>query len=200
VGLHYEHYYNYRSRILVNYGKAIPVGETYKDMDERKFLVHLTETVRAALRPLMLDLPAQNYTEIERAIRNSASTSNMVEQLERAQQMSENWNTNPVTVKPKRTNYALLALTFPLHVYAWLNNVIPYFIIHRFLDKKVSREFRGSVKFGMGMVLVPVFYLIQSAGVQAFFHDWRFTLAYLTTLPFLTGWSTDFWNKGTGKA
>lgn len=198
VGLQYDHYYNYRSRMLVNYGKAIPVGEAYKDMDERKFLVHLTDTVRDALKPLMLDIPAEHYAEIERAVRNSPAKRNMVEQLQRDQQLAATWSSNPVTVQPKSTNYALLALTFPLHAYAWLNNVIPYFIIHRFLDKKVSREFRGSVKFGMGMVLVPVFTLIQSAVVQAVFHDWRITLAYAITLPFLTGWSVDIWKKATG--
>lgn len=198
VGLHYDHYYNFRSRMLVNYGKAIPVGKVYQNMDERKFLVHITDTVRAALKPLMLDIPAEHYNEIEHAVKNQSVKRDMVAQLAHDQQLADNWKTSPVTVQPKSTNYLLLALTFPLHVYAWVNNFIPYFIIHRFLDKKVSREFRGSVKFGMGMVLAPVFYLMQGAVVQAVFHDWRITLAYLITVPFLSVWSVDIWKKATG--
>ena len=197
VGLHYDHYYNFRSRMLVNYGKAIPIDESYSTLDERKFLVQITDTVRAALKPLMLDIPVENYHSVEQAIKSRDVKHNMVEQLALDQQLADNWKASTVTVKPKSKNYLLLALTFPLHVYAWVNNVIPYFIIHRFLDKKVSREFRGSVKFGMGMVLAPVFYLIQGSVVQAIIHDWRITLAYLITVPFLSCWSVDIWKKAT---
>lgn len=198
VGLQYDHYYNFRSRMLVNYGKGIPVDASYKGMDEREFLNAISEKVRSALRPLMLDIPTEHYSEIETAIKHDRSICDLKQQLAHDQQVVENWENNPVAVKATSAKYAMLAITFPLHVYAWINNFIPWLIIHRFLDKKVNREFRGSVKFGMGMVLVPVFYLIQSAVVQAIFHDWRITVGYFITLPFLSVWSVDIWKKGTG--
>lgn len=196
VGLQYEHYYNFRSRMLVNYGKPIPVDTSYQNMEEREFLNIILDQVRSALKPLMLDIPVEHYAEIEAAIKSDRSKTDLKEQLAYDQRRAANWP-SVQTQKPKPVNYLLLVLTFPLHLYAWINNFIPYLIIHRFLDKKVTREFRASIKFGFGMVLVPVFYLIQSGIVQAVFHDWRITLGYLITVPFLSVWSVDVWKKGT---
>lgn len=196
VGLQYEHYYNFRSRMLVNYGRAIPIDGSYQHMEEREFLNIVLDQVRQALKPLMLDIPVGNYAAIEAAVKDNRSIRDLKAQLAHDQRVVANWPSGGQSGK-KRTRYALLALTLPLHVYAWLNNFIPWLIIHRFLDKKVTREFRASIKFGMGMVLVPVFYLIQSVVVQAIFHDWRITLGYFITLPFLSVWSVDIWKKGT---
>ena len=197
VGLQYEHYYNFRSRILVNYGKAIPIDDSYQQLPEREFLEAVVEKVKLNLKPLMLHIDPEQYAEVEQALKNNRNKRDLAEQLAHDQRVIANWpSSRPAEVK-KSINYALLLLTFPLHVYAWINNVIPWFIIHRFLDKKVSREFRGSVKFGMGMVLAPVFYLVQSVVIQAVFHVWRITLGYLITLPFLSVWSVDIWKKGT---
>lgn len=197
VGLQYEHYYNFRSRMLVNYGKAIAIDSSYQNLEEREFMNIILDQVRTALKPLMLDIPVEHYAEIETAIKRDRSYNDLREQLAHDQRIAANWPSGQ-TQKKKPVNYALLVVTFPLHVYAWINNFIPYFIIHRFLDKKVTREFRASIKFGMGMVLVPVFYLIQTGLVQAIFHDWWISLAYFITLPFLSVWSVDLWKKGTG--
>lgn len=198
VGLQYEHYYNFRSRMLVNYGKAIAIDSAYRNMDEREFLNSVLDQVQNSLKPLMLDIPVENYTEIEAVIKNDRTMADLKLQLAHDQRVVANWPGSGQIQKRKTVNYLLLALTFPLHVYAWINNVIPWLLIHRFLDKKVSREFRGSVKFGMGMVLIPLFYCIQTAIIQAVFLDWRISLGYFVTLPFLSVWSVDVWKKGTG--
>jgi hypothetical protein len=66
------------------------------------------------------------------------------------------------------------------------------------LDKYVTPEFRGSLKVGFAMVIVPFFYLIQSIIVQTIFSDWRITLAYVFTLPFLSIWSVDLFKSARG--
>jgi hypothetical protein len=40
-------------------------------------------------------------------------------------------------------------------------------------------------------VIVPLFYLLQSILVQLVFSDWRITLGYALTLPFLSILSVD---------
>ncbi len=197
VGIQYDHYYNFRTRVLVNYGAPIPIDATYQQLPEREFLESVVEKVKLNLKALMVHIDHDQYDAIERALKSNRNKSDLLEQLKHDQQVVANWpGSRPAEVK-KTTNYALLIFTMPLHVYAWLNNFIPYFLIHYLLNKFVTVNFRGSVKLGFGMVLIPIFYLIQCGIVQAIFHDWRISLGYLFTLPFLSVWSVDIWKKGT---
>lgn len=197
TGIQYDHYYNFRTRVLVNYGKAIPIDATYQQLPEREFLEAVVENVKLNLKSLMVNIEHEPYDEVERALKNNRHKKDLMEQLAHDQRVVANWpGSRPAEVK-KTTNYALLIATLPLHLYAWVNNFIPYFLIHYLLNKFVTVNFRGSLKLGFGMVLIPIFYLVQSALVQAVFHDWRITLGYLITLPFLSVWSVDIWKKGT---
>lgn len=195
VGVQYDHYFNFRTRVLVNYGKAIPIDASYQQLPEREFLDVVVEKVRLSLKSLMVHIEHAHYDEVERALKSNRSKKDLVEQLAHDQRVVANWpSSRPPEVK-KSTNYALLIATLPLHVYAWVNNFIPYFLIHYLLNKFVTINFRGSLKLGFGMILIPIFYLIQTTIIQAVFHDWRITLTYLITLPFLSVWSVDVWKR-----
>ncbi len=199
VGIQYDHYFDFRSRVLVNYGKSIAIDASYRDMPEREFLTTVVHRVREAVKPLMLDIPLENYKSIETVIKHDRSKRDLLEQLQHDQHIADTWAQNPIPVKPKSKNFLLLLVTLPMHIYTWANNIVAYSIVHFILNKYVSREFRGSLKIGLGMVLVPLLYGIQSIIVQCLVHDWRITLAYLLTLPFITSWSVDIWNKGMAK-
>jgi 1-acyl-sn-glycerol-3-phosphate acyltransferase len=196
VGVQYDHYYNFRSRVLINYGRPFPVDASYQSLPEREFYDRLLEKSRRELLPLMIHIENENYEAIEKLLHHNRTKKDLVEQLHHDQSVVANWNIKnqqPVTVKNK--NYFLLALAMPLHLYAWVNNLAPYFLIRGLLKKYVTPEFTGSLKVGFGMVIVPLFYLIQSAVVQTVFSDWRITLGYLFTLPFLSIWSVDLYKK-----
>lgn len=197
VGVQYDHYYNFRTRVLVNYAKAIPIDVSYQQLPEREFMDVVLEKVKLSLKSLIVHIEHDHYDDVERALKNNRNKKDLVEQLKHDQQVVANWpSSKPPEVK-KTTNYALLLATLPLHLYAWANNFIPYFLIKYLLNKFVTVNFRGSLKLGFGMVLIPIFYLIQTAIVHAIVHDWRISLAYLFTLPFLSVWSVDVWKKGT---
>lgn len=196
VGVQYDHYYNFRTRVLVNYGMPIPINAAYQTLPEREFLDTVVEIVKTNLKSLMLHIEHDQYDEVERAIKSDRSKKDLMEQLKHDQKVVADWPASYVKPKPVSRNYALLMLTLPLHLYAWINNFIPYFLIHGLLNKFVTLGFRGSVKVGFGMVIVPVFYLSQTIIIQTLFHDWRISLAYFFTLPFLTIWSVDIWKKG----
>lgn len=197
VGVQYDHYYNFRTRVLVNYGKAIPIDAAYHQLPEREFLDVVVEKVKLNLKSLMVHIDHDHYDEIERALKNNRNKKDLMEQLTHDQRVVANWPGSRPGDDKKKTNYALLVLTLPLHLYAGVNNFIPYFLIHFLLNKFVTVNFRGSLKLGFGMVLLPIFYLAQTAIVHAVFHDWRISLGYLITLPFLSVWSVDLWKKGT---
>lgn len=200
VGVQYDHYYNFRSRVLINYGKAIPIDASFQPLPEREFYDRLLEETKKELLPLMLHIESENYEAIEKYLRASRTKKDLVEQLKHDQMVVAEWNTSsPKDILPKPKNYFLLLLTMPLHLYTWVNNVIPYVLIEWLLKKYVTPEFKGSLKVGFGMVIVPVFYLIQSMIVQIIFSDWRITVTYLLTLPFLSIWSVDLYKKAMRK-
>jgi 1-acyl-sn-glycerol-3-phosphate acyltransferase len=198
VGVQYDHYYNFRSRVLINYGEAIPIDASYQALPEREFYERLLEETKKGLLPLMVHIESENYEAIERYLRANRTKKDLAEQLKYDQAVVRDWDESPKKSLPKTKNQLLLALTLPLHIYVWVNNVAPYFLIKWLLNKYVTLEFRGSLKVGFGMVIVPFFYLAQSVIVQVIFADWRITLAYALTLPFLSIWSVDLFKSARG--
>lgn len=200
VGIQYDHYYNFRSRVLLNYGKAIPIDATYQSLPEREFYDTLLTKTREELIPLMLHIEHEEYEAIETYLRQNRIKDDLIDQLQHDQKIIAEWSVNPKRViTPKPKNYFLLAITLPLHLYVWINNILPYILIKWILNKYVTLEFRGSLKVGLGMVIAPLFYLLQSSAMHYIFEDWRITLAYLVTLPFLSVLSVDLFKSATGR-
>ena len=195
VGIQYDHYYNFRSRVLVNYGNPITLDQSLRSLTEREFYDTVLDKTKEGLLPLMLHIENENYEVIEKYLQQNRNKRDLVEQLKEDQSVIVNWKNNPRQASKKPVNYFSLGAAMPLHLYAWINNFIPYFLVSWLLKKFVSREFKGSLKVGFGMVIVPLFYLLQSALIQTFFSNWRITLTYLFTLPFLSVWSVDLFKS-----
>lgn len=199
VGVQYDHHYHFRSRVLINYGKAFSVDATYQNMPEREFLDTMVEKVRASLKPLMLHIDNVNYEQIEKFIRANKTHQDLVKQLEEDQKTADEWDVNPMQQPaPKGINYALLLSFLPVHLYCAVNNVLPYLTLKYILNKYVSIEFMGSLKLAFGMVIVPAFYLLQAVLLQIIFQNVYLTMAYLFTLPFISILSVDLFKRATG--
>lgn len=198
VGVQYDHFYNFRSRVLISYGEAIPIDASLKSLSEREFYDTLLDKTRKGLLPQMVHIESDNYKEIENYLHANRNKKDLVEQLRYDQEVVKAWDGNPTKIPAKPKNNFLLVTTLPLHIYVWINNFAPYFLIKYLLDKYVTPEFRGSLKVGFAMVIVPIFYLVQSLIVQTIFSDWRITLGYVFTLPFLSIWSVDLFKSARG--
>jgi hypothetical protein len=198
VGIQYDHYYNFRSRVLISYGQPIPVDQSLRGLSEREFYDTVLEKTRKGLLPLMLHIEDENYQDVEAYLRQHRDQQDLVEQLKHDQVIVANWDGTLAGQSQPRKNNLLLIAGLPLHIYAWVNNFLPYFLTSWLLKKYVNLEFKGSLKVGFGMVIVPFFYLLQSAAIQLVFHDWRVTLGYLITLPFLSVWSVDLFKSARG--
>ncbi len=60
-------------------------------------------------------------------------------------------------------NNLMLLAGFPIFAFAFINNFIPYFLLQNFLKKKVKDpQFHSSLKFGFGLFLWPLYYLLIS--------------------------------------
>ena len=199
VGVQYDHHFHFRSRVLINYGPAFQVDETYRDMPEREFLDCLVEKVKANLKPLMLHIDNEHYAAIANFIRANRKQSDLVKQLHEDQKIADTWETQTrKEPTPHVINYFMLIALLPLHLYCFINNVLPYLTLKKILDKYVSIEFMGSLKLAFGMVVIPVFYAVQAVVVQLIFKNGYVTLTYLFTLPFLSVLSVDLFKRATG--
>jgi 1-acyl-sn-glycerol-3-phosphate acyltransferase len=198
VGIQYDHYYNFRSRVLISYGEAISVDASLKSLPERELYETLLDKTRQGLLPHMVHITSDNYEEIENYLHANRNKEDLAEQLKYDQEIVRAWDGNPKKIPARPKNNLLLVAAMPLHIYVWINNFAPYFLIKWLLNKYVTREFRGSLKVGFAMVIVPLFYLVQTIAVHMVFVDWRITLAYVLTLPFLSIWSVDLFKSARG--
>lgn len=76
-----------------------------------------------------------------------------------------------------------LFIASPLFLYGLINHFIPYYLPQPIRKKIKDRQFLSSVNYVTGLVLYPVFYLIQFILVWAFTDTWWIKFAYILTLP-----------------
>ncbi|NJO87822.1 MAG: hypothetical protein HC831_01850 [Chloroflexia bacterium] len=76
-----------------------------------------------------------------------------------------------------------LILTFPIFLYGFFNNFIPYYLPRPLTRKLKDRQFTSSINFVFGLIFYPVFYLIQFSFVWIFTEIWWIKFLYLVSLP-----------------
>jgi hypothetical protein len=83
----------------------------------------------------------------------------LVEQLRYDEQLLLSLESGNTREKP----HVKKQLNNPIFWYAYLNIILPRSIILKIIQKKVKDlQFIGSLKFALGMVLVPIFIVLQS--------------------------------------
>jgi 1-acyl-sn-glycerol-3-phosphate acyltransferase len=104
------------------------------------------------------------------------------------------WSILPVS-------FALLIL-LPIFIFSFLNNIIPLSIIKLFTKKIADKQFISSVRFGLGVVLFPLFQLVQLIALTLLTTGWIYPIVYAISLPlsvffFFTykGWAMLTWEK-----
>lgn len=60
-------------------------------------------------------------------------------------------------------NILILIIGSPIFLFAVANNILPYLLLQNFLKKKIKDpQFHSSLKFGFGLLILPVYYLVIS--------------------------------------
>ncbi len=72
-----------------------------------------------------------------------------------------------------------LLACLPLLIYGWFNHFFPYYIPLPLTKKLKDKQFISSINFVAGLVLFPLFYLIQFILVWAFTDVWWIKFLYL---------------------
>lgn len=112
-------------------------------------------------------------------------------------------NTYPMSKRSKWSFFPLAILLLvlsPLHLYSFVNNLVPISGAKLISKKFKDKQFLSSVRFVIGLILIPIFHLIQVAAFAIITKSLLLTLAYTVSLPLSVyfffiykGWSTKLW-------
>jgi 1-acyl-sn-glycerol-3-phosphate acyltransferase len=164
VGLQYDSHTEFRSRVLVTFGKAITVHEIWDEAKNyQENLDAILSKTAQELKPLMLHIDPNHYDQkyvyfnANRIIKND-----LIEQLKADQELIAH---APDTYSAKQKTDTTVSVNMnPIYWYERLNNLIPRSIIHWVLKNKVKDpQFIGSLKYAIGMLIVPISYTLQAA-------------------------------------
>lgn len=161
VGLQYDELHQSGSRVLVSFGKPISVGsDNTITTDKNKQLNNLVQQTTEGLKALMVNLGSVDYAARARYFLSQRTIKkDLVEQLRYDEQLLLSLESGNAIEKP----HVKKQFTNPIFWYAYLNTILPRSIILKIIQKKVKDlQFIGSLKFALGMVLVPIFIVLQS--------------------------------------
>ena len=159
VGLTYQNASVFPSKVALHYGKPIVANNFYNAEEINTSIKQLKEQVSSQLMELTVHIDdTENYTESIAKLNTAQVDFTDVETV--------NWITKKKTFPPIKKAKAELTL---LKFIILLNSIIPYFIWKKSSKKIIDIEFVDTFRFGIGTVLVPLFYLLQSLVLYYFF-------------------------------
>ena len=187
VGIQYDSHSKFRSRVLISFGEPIPVKDIIRSNTSppEQMEILLTKTSEA-LKPLILHIEQPDYEKKqEHFLQNRIIKTDLVEQLKSDQKIIS----TTISLSETQSAYKANILTNipwwnPIFLYEFINHLLPRIIIRWFLKTKVKDpQFIGSLKFALGMLLVPIFYILQTGLCYAISGSWIISCAYLLSLP-----------------
>lgn len=184
VGLNYTEHRRSRNRIRVVYGKPIPMSK-YRELyeqDERKAANQLKIDVAEGMKKTTMHVPNLDHypalqvvlTDLENDAHqyidpgrvnekiekiDSELTPEIIETGKQVVDISNKYNLSIKTINGRKRPWALLVLLFPLYLFAWFNNIIPYLPVRNVINNKVKdRAFDASIKFLISLFFFPAFW------------------------------------------
>ena len=187
VGLQYDSHSKFRSRMLISFGEAISVkniAQTKSTLPEQ--LEALIDKTSDALKQLILHIEQPDYEKKhEYFLQHRVIKHDLVEQLKSDQEII--LNTPPLSEIEPNSKKRIDNHTpwwNPIFLYRFINHLLPRAIIRWILKTKVKdKQFTGSLKFALGMVLVPLFYILQTTVCLAISGSWVVAGIYFLSLP-----------------
>jgi 1-acyl-sn-glycerol-3-phosphate acyltransferase len=185
VGVQYESHTDFRSRVLVSFGNPISVKESFNnELSAHENLDLLLKKTSEGIKPLMLHIDPENYdNRLNFWLSNRKVKKDLVEQLKEDQKLVEKYPSTDF-VNSKKENKESQSWWNPIRIYESINHFLPRLILRWVLKNKVKDpQFIGSLKYALGMVLVPFFYLLQTGLCFLISQSWPISIAYFISLP-----------------
>ena len=165
VGINYQDFHAFPIRVQLNFGQPIDVHSYYNPDDIPTASKQLRDETEHRMQQLVTHISDQsNYHNILNHLNNfSTDFTNAKEANDRIKNWQQDDETLTLEVN-RSSSWYLNILRFPL----WLNNIIPCAIWKMAYRKIKDPVFIGSIKFGVGVLVFPVCYILQSALIVIF--------------------------------
>ncbi|MBX2897884.1 MAG: 1-acyl-sn-glycerol-3-phosphate acyltransferase [Cyclobacteriaceae bacterium] len=195
VGLHYETHKAFRSRVLVNFGTPIIITKNYFDANPVQKTELLLKTVANEITPLILSIPEATYEASWQYLQtHRKQQKDIITQLKHEQQLvkslavttSKETGSHNNNTKYLHEAAEVLIQTIAqkiIRAYYTLNHWPAQLIVRSVTGKpNLDPQFIASLKFALGMVIVPMFYFLQIGLVDLMGNLWL-TIGYAASLP-----------------
>ncbi len=210
VGLNYSEHRRSRNNVQIVYGKPISV-KNYKELyetDERKAANQLKSDVSDEMKETVMHVPnldqypamqvlltdlendVQEYINPEKVNQKVRRLSEQLtpEIIETGKQIVEISNTYDISIKStsgRKKPWMYWVLLFPLYVFSWINNILPYQPIKRIINTKIKdHTFDATVKYMLGLILFPAFWVFVSIVLWLSGTPMLYILGYLSVSIF----------------
>jgi len=184
VGIHYENHDDFRSRVLVDYGKPISMMEVTKNIPNHREKFGIVQSyVAKKLQALILTLPLDDNYEARKnfLLQNRVFKEDMTEQLNADRQLMDAWTISSKGISKKKSSP--FRWFNPLYLYGRIMHFIPQSIIDYVVKNKIKDDqFIGSIKLTMGIFIIPLYYLVITLLFFLIFGP-LWTIAFLISLP-----------------
>ncbi len=184
IGIQYESHNDFRTRVLVSFGNPISVNENYNNqLSAQENLDLLIQKTSDGIRDLMVHIDHHQYKPLIKYLASHREIKkDLIDQLNTDQKIIANYPvtdlTMPHIVSKRKTRWN------PIHIYEFINNFPSRFLIRWIIKNKVKDpQFIGSIKFTLGMFLVPFFYCIQTGLCFTISQSWMISILYFASLP-----------------
>jgi len=184
VGVQYDSHNAFRSRVLVNFGNPILANEFCNRANTtQQNMEALINKTAEEMKALILNIPSEDYeAQVAYFEKHRQIKSDLVEQLQSDQSIINNYPNEKSPIAKKKST--LSKWLNPFFIYQFVNHLIPFAILQWVLKTKVSDpQFIGSLKFSMGMILVPLAYIVQTALCYFLSGSTLITGVYFLSLP-----------------
>lgn len=172
VGITYQNIGQFPSKVAIHYGEFIDANALFNPTDIPTSINNLKEEVSNQLKKLSVHVfDDENYKKtVQKLNQNNTDFTNVT---------TVNTVISNNNFKQHKKSFNFIK---PLYYILILNSLIPWLLWRKVATKVDEREFIDTFRVVIGIILFPVFYLIQSFVVYYFydlkiaFYYWLFTL------------------------
>jgi 1-acyl-sn-glycerol-3-phosphate acyltransferase len=186
VGIQYYGNQNAQSDVLIQFGEPIMSSDFAEFRnDEKTYHQALTERIKTKMSNLIIDIPLENYDRVKRKwLMNRNHYTPLKEVFEKDKAAIDNGEYNFLEGKGQWYK----GFIAPFAAFGLVNHVIIYPLYSWLVNKITSEdEFLGSLKFVLGIVLIPIFYILQTFALYPILGNWAgiyFILLPITGIAF----------------
>lgn len=204
VGLNYTEHRNSRNDVNIVFGEPIDMKE-YKELfeeDERaatedlkskvsegmkKTIMHVEDLEHYPLHHILLDdleTDPSNYIQPEIVNKNVTIIEEKAEEadFETAREVKQIADKHGIRIKTffaNKKNWLKYVILSPVYAFSWINNIIPYQPARWLVANKIKDHvFDVSIKFVVGLLIFPLFWLIVSLILLVAGFGWKVSLGY----------------------